>query len=258
MQVFARAREVAGRISTACKKLVEGQPDILGDLAQQDRRNVTPLMEWNGGAPAVGMTKLFVRTALTNLDKPKRNQNGNDLRRLQDRDVSHPSSDCDILNSDELGFEYRLAILEKHRNDFLEIAIELIERLALRMGAGKPGHESDKQLGPGTLLDHRRKNSHISLRFLPAGAIIGREEINGNLTVPALSRKQSIRCREMGIQRNDGMPKFVHRISRLTTNLSGLSTIIWGDYQVTSGITSHLTKLTVPSTNWIRFFALPV
>ena len=41
----------------------------------------------------------------------------------EDWKVAHRSGDCDLLNSDELGFQLRLAVLQQHGDDFLKVAL---------------------------------------------------------------------------------------------------------------------------------------
>lgn len=95
-------------------------------------------MKWNCCAPAVGVAILFVRTALTNFNKPETLQYCNNFGRFKDRKVSHLSRDLYPLRSDELTLEFRLAILEEHFNNFLQILIQLIQRCSLRMCAREP------------------------------------------------------------------------------------------------------------------------
>ena len=64
------------------------------------------------------MTKLLVRTTLPHFDEAELAQDGYDLGRLQDWDITHASRDGDVLHPDELGFENWVAILQKHGNDF--------------------------------------------------------------------------------------------------------------------------------------------
>lgn len=138
-------------------------------------------MKRHRGAFAVRVAELFVRTALTHLDEAKGNQNGDDLARLEDGYVSHSSGNRDVLNPDELGFELGLAVFEKHADDFLEVAVELVERFALRMRARKARNETDKQPGLRAPFNHRGIDSHGFLRSLCQGAIIGLAEADGNL-----------------------------------------------------------------------------
>jgi hypothetical protein len=63
-------------------KLSNGHANIATDLPDQDRRNVTALMHWDGRAPAIGMTKLLVRTALPDLDEAEEFKARDDLSRF--------------------------------------------------------------------------------------------------------------------------------------------------------------------------------
>jgi hypothetical protein len=46
------------------KELIEGEPDVLCDLTEQDGRNIAALMKRHGSAPALCVSKLLVRTSL--------------------------------------------------------------------------------------------------------------------------------------------------------------------------------------------------
>jgi hypothetical protein len=83
-----------------------------------------------------------VRAALADLTEPEPEKNRHDLRRLENRDIAHESSDGDVVNSDELGLEPRFTIFEKHTDDFLKIAIEFVERFPLRVSTWKARHET--------------------------------------------------------------------------------------------------------------------
>ncbi len=100
------------------------------------------------------------------LRKSQENKNGDDFGWFQDGSASHPSGDCHILNPDELGFEFGLAIFKKHGNDLLKVLVEFIERLTLCIGPRESRHRTDKQPGLGASLDHRGKNFHLVLRSL--------------------------------------------------------------------------------------------
>lgn len=94
------------------KKLRNGEADVLGDLAQQSWRDVAARMKGNSSAASGPVTKLLVRSALPHLDKSQLAQDGDDLGGLQYRDARHVSRNRDVLDSDKLRFEYRLAILQ--------------------------------------------------------------------------------------------------------------------------------------------------
>lgn len=61
--------------------------------------------------------------------------------------------DLNRLGADELGFETRLPVLEEHRDDFLEVALKLVQAVALRMCAGPPRHLTDVDAGFGILMN---------------------------------------------------------------------------------------------------------
>lgn len=71
------------------EKLFNTQPDVLGDLAQQRGRDVAPLMKRYRRASPGLITELFVRSTLANFHKAQSLQNGYNLRRLENRNVSH-------------------------------------------------------------------------------------------------------------------------------------------------------------------------
>ena len=80
-----------------------GEADVLCDLPDEPRRDVTPAMIWDGRATTVSMTKLFVRAALAHLDEAEGFQYRNDLTRAKRRNATHEryatSSVCVPTNS---------------------------------------------------------------------------------------------------------------------------------------------------------------
>jgi len=103
---------------TVLEQIIDVQADILGDLAQQNRREVAAGVKRHRGRATIGVAELLVRTALAHLGKPERQQNGNDLARLENRDARHSGHDHG-LRADEFGFELGLAIVEQHGDHFL-------------------------------------------------------------------------------------------------------------------------------------------
>lgn len=101
-----------------------------------------------------------MRTALTYFGESERYKNGYDLARLENRDVSHRLCDSDILNTNKFGLQVRLPILEEHGDDFLEIAVQLVEGCPLGVGTAKSRHEPHEQLGPWATFNYGRKISH--------------------------------------------------------------------------------------------------
>lgn len=74
------------------------------------------------GRPApIGVSKLAVRPALAHLHEPEPLKQCDDLARLEDRDRARHSGDLDRLDTDELGLELRLAVLQEHLDDLLKV-----------------------------------------------------------------------------------------------------------------------------------------
>src|SRR5437016_454451 len=102
-------------------------------------------MDWHRGTATIGMAVLDVRAALAHRNKSESFKHAANLRRFKNRDVAHDSSNPDGLRADKLAFEFRLAIFEQHGDDLAEVGLQLVERLSLRVCAGKPGHITDEQ-----------------------------------------------------------------------------------------------------------------
>src|SRR4051812_44915798 len=81
-------------LSLSGDKILGGTADVTGYLAQQHRRDVSPLVERHRGSPAVRMAELFVRTALPDLDEAQRFQARHHLLRLQHRQLGHGQATC--------------------------------------------------------------------------------------------------------------------------------------------------------------------
>ena len=105
-----------------------------------------------------------MRTALANLRKTQRKENGNDIIRFENGDVSHRLRHCNILDTDKFRLQVWLTIFEKHGNDFLEITVKFVESFALRVGTGKARDKSHKKLGLGATFNYGRVGSHDWLR----------------------------------------------------------------------------------------------
>lgn len=101
----------------------------------------------------MGVTELLVRTTLTHFREAERNQDGDNLVWLENGDVPHCSGDCNVLDTHELRLQLRLAIFKKHGDDFLQIAIQLLKRLTLRVRTSEPGDKPDEEMGLGAALD---------------------------------------------------------------------------------------------------------
>ena len=76
------------RLPTPYKR-INGQSDVLRDLSQQDRRYIPAPMIRYRRAPAVGMPKLLMRSALADFGKTQSIQNGYDFARFENWDLAH-------------------------------------------------------------------------------------------------------------------------------------------------------------------------
>ena len=74
------------------------------------------------------MPVLAMRPALPDLFEAEAHQQRRHFAGLQDRQGVHGLRDSNRLKTNELRLELRIAVLEKHRDDFTEILLEFIER----------------------------------------------------------------------------------------------------------------------------------
>jgi len=115
----------------------------------------------DGGAASVGMAVLQVGAALADHDKTQGIEDATDLAWLENGSSRHElRSDGDALGADKLGVQIGLAVLQKHLNHFAEIALQLVERLALGMRTGKTGDGTNVKPGSRTTLDDRSESFH--------------------------------------------------------------------------------------------------
>lgn len=105
------------------EKLADRKPNVFCDLTQQNRRDVPTLMKRYGRTTAIAMSILLMRSTLPDLDKAKLKQNRHDFVEFENGKVAQNSANSNVLNPHELGFELRIAILKKHRDDLLEIMV---------------------------------------------------------------------------------------------------------------------------------------
>ena len=138
---------------TVPQKLLQGDADIFGDLTQQNRRDIASGMKWNGRASSVGMTELLVGPALAYLLESQPLQNRNDLAGLENRYAGH-SRNFDGLDSDKLRLNMRRAVLTQHLDNLLQVDVEFIKGLGLRMSSGKTGNVTHIEAGIRATLNY--------------------------------------------------------------------------------------------------------
>jgi len=115
--------------------------------------------------------KLFVRTTLPDLPKPQALQPRDHLAGFEDGCPGHDSGH-DGLDADEFGFKAGLAILEEKGDDFLQIAVELVERLALAVRPGKSGDVADEKSRVRITLHDRSIGLLHTLEAISLGGVL--------------------------------------------------------------------------------------
>ena len=98
------------------------------------------------------MAKLLVGAPLSTLFEPQPAQDRDDLARAENRKPAHRLGGHS-LSTDVLTLELRLPVLQEHRDDFVKIRVELVERAALGVCPGKPRDMADEETGVWVALD---------------------------------------------------------------------------------------------------------
>ena len=109
------------------EEFLDGQPDIAGNLAQQNRGNVSAWMIRNGRAPPVQMPLLHMRAPLPHQKEAQPFQQSAHLSRLQDRKFSHVLTHLYGLRAYELGFGRRGTVLKEHIQNLYQVAVQLVQ-----------------------------------------------------------------------------------------------------------------------------------
>ena len=144
------------------QELSNGQPDVGGDLPEEDRRDVSAGVKRNCGRSSVRMAVLFVRTLLPRLRKAESLQDRCYFARFKDGNVPHGSgSDGHGVSTDKFSFEFRLTVLKKQLNDLPKVTIKLIERLCLGMSTRKTGYVANVESGVRAAFDNSCESAHV-------------------------------------------------------------------------------------------------
>lgn len=141
------------------QELIHSQANVLGDLANEYRRDIAAGVKRNRSRPTVRMAKLLVRTALPYFGEAKREQDGDNFSRLQDRHAAR-LSDKYGLSADEFGFQLGIAVFQEHGDHLAQVRMQLVERRPLAMCAAESRHIADVQLSRRAVLDHRGIGMH--------------------------------------------------------------------------------------------------
>ena len=120
----------ADPVSPLREKFLRCDADILENLSKQRRRHISTGVQRNRRFSSIGMAELLVRSSLPHFDESFMLEKRDDFSRLENRKLPQPLHRHE-LSADEFDFEGRLAILEKHLDDFSKIPVQFIERRAL-------------------------------------------------------------------------------------------------------------------------------
>ena len=75
------------------------------------------------------------------------------------------SGNDDDLGTHVLAVQCRFPVIEKHRDDFLEVLVEFLEGVALAVRSGKPGHVPDVEARIRATFHDGRVTAHRSQRY---------------------------------------------------------------------------------------------
>ena len=67
----ASFKRLLGRWPSRIDELLQGEANIASDLSEQRGRDISTLVDRNRGDATIGVTELFVRTALADLSEPQ-------------------------------------------------------------------------------------------------------------------------------------------------------------------------------------------
>lgn len=105
------------------QELVNRKPDIFGDLADNERRNISALVERHRGNTPIRMAKLPVGTALPDLSESERGEAGYYFLWLEHREVAHELAHNHVVDSHKLRLDLRLTVLKEHPDNLAKVAV---------------------------------------------------------------------------------------------------------------------------------------
>ena|GEM_PF-7106760 len=114
--------EEAQTRSDEFQELIGREPDILDDLAQQIRRDVTADVEWHSRDAAIRVAELLMRSTLANFHESELPEDADNFSRLRTGSFG-TSTYLDELRSDELSLDLRLTIFKEQSQDLAEVRI---------------------------------------------------------------------------------------------------------------------------------------
>ena len=151
------------RSSAERYELLHRQSDIASDAAKQDRRHIATAVRGHSRRPSVRVAELLVRTALADFLKSESCEYRDDFSRLEDGNRRHPLSGYyDDLSANELARNHGRSFVKDHGDDFLEVFIEFLKRLALTVRTRETGNVSDIESGIRAMLNNGCESLHRS------------------------------------------------------------------------------------------------
>ena len=113
------------------------------------------------GAAPISVAVLHVRATLANKLESERFENAADFPWLENGRSRHElRRHSDALRADELPFQARFPILKQHRDNFLQVVVQLVQRCGLCVGAWESRDVANKQFGVRAPLNDCSVTSH--------------------------------------------------------------------------------------------------
>jgi len=106
-------------------ELSDREADVLSDLAEQNRRDVSTLVKWHCSGSARAVSILLVRTTLSDLREAELEQYRDDLRRLENGYLTHLCN-CDAVDANKFGLKLWFTVLEEHGDYLLEVLVQFV------------------------------------------------------------------------------------------------------------------------------------
>ena len=149
-----------GSMRRWCSALVEERlhcyADVLGDLAEE-RGVISPtLVSRDRGAAALGIAELLVGAALTDCFKTRSPEDVSQPSQRVREPAQNPRSGRyrDLLEPNKIAVQSGFAVLQKHGNDLLQVRLQLIQALALAVGAREAWDVAHQQPSLRAALNH--------------------------------------------------------------------------------------------------------
>lgn len=112
-------------------------------------------------ASPIRVPVLTVCPTLPNLLEAELHQERGHLAWFQDRQRAHGLRDLYGLKAHELGLEFRIAVLEEHRDDLTKILFEFVEGCPLAVGPRPARNRTDEEARVRIPFDDHVERAHV-------------------------------------------------------------------------------------------------